>query len=556
MRYFISVLLAITSFLTTSCVQQNKGSFPKGIEHVYVIGVDAMSVAGLNQAATPNMDRMIEHGVLCNRVRTVQPSSSSANWGSMLAGAGTEIHGITSNDWRIDNHNLHPAVVNEQGYFPTVLSVIRAQRPDDELGMLYHWSGFGNLFEKNLANVDKTFPSEKETVYAIADYIKEKKPAFIFSQLDEVDAAGHRFGHMTPGYLNSIAAVDTLVGVILNAVQEAGIAEKTMIMIVSDHGGIGYGHGGSNPEEVTVPFILYGAGVKKNYTVPTEVYMFDVAPTLIFALGLEAPYAWRGKAIQCAFEGFDAPVDPLPLKRLTNPPLINGGRHLFEQAGGLFIDTEAEVRITSDETDSDIYYTLDGSEPTKTSSLYTEPFILKNTSVVKAKSFKKDGSSESLVAEGYFRFVSSESSNGINARFYPGKNWKSVPVFDKQTSTRNWKSYEIKLDKNFIDSLLPAGERSFGIVFSGQIEIDTAGEYTFYLQSDDGSILYINNEEVVNNDGDHGVIEKQGSIQLEAGKHDLRVDFINAGGGYWIEAFYKGPGITKQIIPANKLYHK
>lgn len=557
MKLKLLVSLVVATVLTTACTQnENLSSYPKGIEHVYVIGIDAMSVEGLKQATTPNMDRLIREGVICNRVRTVQPSSSAANWGSMLLGAGTEIHGITSNDWRIDDHSLYPTVVNEQGYFPSVLSVIRAQRPDDELGMLYHWDGFGDLFEKNLANTDRTFATEKETAYAIADYIREKKPRFIFSQLDDVDAAGHHYGHMTPGYLASIASVDTLVGVILQAVDDAKIADKTMIMIVSDHGGIGYGHGGTNWEEITVPFILYGAGVKKNYTVPTEVYMFDVAPTLVFALGLNEPYAWRGKAIKCAFEGFSAPSDPLPLKRLANAPAINGGRHLFEQAGGLFIDTDAQVEIKTNEDNSDIYYTLDGSEPTLKSPLYAAPFSLNNTCVVKAKSFKKDGSSESLVAEGFFRFVTTNGTNGLHTAFYPGKNWTSVPDFKKLTPVKNWESHEIQLDKVFVDALRPKGESSFGIVFSGKIEIEKAGEYTFYLQSDDGSILYVNNQQVVNNDGDHGVIEKQGSITLEKGRHDLRVEFINAGGGYWIDAFYKGPGITKQIIPAGKLYLK
>ncbi|MDR2027359.1 MAG: alkaline phosphatase family protein [Prevotellaceae bacterium] len=300
-----------------SCTEQSARStaVQTGIEHVYVIGVDGLSSEGLNKAQTPHMDELIRNGVLCDPVRTVLPSSSAPNWASMLMGAGPEVHGITSNEWRLDRHDLDPIVTNEYGYFPGVLSVICAQRPDLKTAMLYHWDGFGHLFEKELPSLNQRFPNEKETASAIAGYIKKEKPAFIFSQLDHVDAAGHKFGHMSPEYLNAVTLTDSLVGIITKAVHEAQIEDKTMIFIVSDHGGIGHGHGGMNWKEVTVPFILSGAGVKKNYHVPTEVYMYDVAPTVVFALGLKAPDAWRGKAIESAFKGIDAPQDPLKLNR-------------------------------------------------------------------------------------------------------------------------------------------------------------------------------------------------------------------------------------------------
>ena len=53
-----------------------------------------------------------------------------------------------------------------------------------------------------------------------------------------------------------------------------------------------------------------------------------------------------------------------------------------------------------------------------------------------------------------------------------------------------------------------------------------------------------------------GVIEKTGSVVLAKGRHALTVEFSNDGGGGWIDAFYKGPGIPKQLIPADKLFKK
>ena len=50
----------------------------------------------------------------------------------------------------------------------------------------------------------------------------------------------------------------------------------------------------------------------------------------------------------------------------------------------------------------------------------------------------------------------------------------------------------------------------FGYIFNGYILVPKEGIYTFYTKSNDGSRLYINNQQVVNNDGAHGPIEKSG----------------------------------------------
>ncbi len=118
------IFLIIAILFQLNAVAQQPAT---GIEHVIVIGIDALSVEGLKKASTPNMDKLIRNGALCEHVRTVQPSSSAANWGgSMLMGSrNRDTRGVTNNDWRINDHSLKAVVVDKQGFFPTVLSVIR-----------------------------------------------------------------------------------------------------------------------------------------------------------------------------------------------------------------------------------------------------------------------------------------------------------------------------------------------------------------------------------------------------------------------------------------------
>src|SRR5204863_4050623 len=69
-----------------------------------------------------------------------------------------------------------------------------------------------------------------------------------------------------------------------------------------------------------------------------------------------------------------------------------------------------------------------------------------------------------------------------------------------------------------------------GLVFGGLVRIDTAGTYTFFTLSDDGSQLFIDDVLVVDNDGYHGVTEKFATKELAAGYHRIAVTFFQGSG--------------------------
>nr|WP_214460567.1 alkaline phosphatase family protein [Flavihumibacter fluvii] len=539
--------------MVCGCRMDSKNSYPPGIEHVIVIGVDGMSPDGIRKAGVPVMKRMIEGGAVKWNVRTALPSSSSTNWASMIMGAGPEQHGILSNEWEKDNASLPPVVRGEEGIFPTIFSIVRQNRPDAEIGAVYNWGDFGRLFEKKAVNYDRTFSTEDSTTTDFIHYINEKKPVFAFLHLDHVDHAGHHDGHGTPAYLASISKADSLIGKVLDGIKAAGIEDNTLVIITADHGGKGYGHGGATIEEAEIAMVLYGKGIKKGYEIPEEVYTYDLAATIAFALHMESPYAWIGRPVKSAFEGFAVPSNLWKGKRLLASPIIFPAPNLYQQAGGLFIDTPATVKIQVMDKESIIRYTINGTEPDSLSMEYKAPFTLDATAVVKARAYDKAGN-ESPASTAYFRILKSGGGNGLQASIYEGDGWKKLPVFDNLKPLDKWVSHEFTIDQEKVKSLVRNADANFGLVFSGYLEIDQPGKYTFYLQSDDGSNLYIDNKEVVNNDGSHGVIEAGGAVQLEKGKHAIRVEYFNGFGGFWLDAFYQGPELSRQIIPVNKLF--
>ncbi len=96
---------------------------------------------------------------------------------------------------------------------------------------------------------------------------------------------------------------------------------------------------------------------------------------------------------------------------------------------------------------------------------------------------------------------------------------------------------------------------NMALIFSGFIRIQKAGEYAFYTASDDGSRLYIGSKLIVQNDGDHATVEKSGRMSLSPGDHPIKITYYNRGGPAELRVFMEGPGMTKQPIPGEWLYH-
>ena len=92
-------------------------------------------------------------------------------------------------------------------------------------------------------------------------------------------------------------------------------------------------------------------------------------------------------------------------------------------------------------------------------------------------------------------------------------------------------------------------------VFEGFITVPLSAVYTFHLTSDDGSRLLIGTQEVVDNDGLHGMTEASGGIGLLAGAHALRIEFFENGGDCGLIAEIEGGTLGRQIIPAVMLTH-
>jgi len=272
------------------------------VEHVVVVGVDGMSPAGIRAAATPNMDVLTQRGAYTMTARAVMPTSSSPNWASMIMGAGPEQHGVTSNDWEPDKYDIAPTAVGSGGIFPTIFSVLRERRPDSHIAVFYDWSGFGRLFERDAVNWLADTKGPEVTTTRAVEYIVEHQPTLTFIHLDHVDHAGHGHGWGSPEYVQAVEEADGYVGAVVEAVGRAGMADSTIIIVTSDHGGKGTGHGGATMEEIEIPWIIAGPGVAAGHEITVPVDTYQTAATIAYVLGVETPSAWIATPVLEAFD--------------------------------------------------------------------------------------------------------------------------------------------------------------------------------------------------------------------------------------------------------------
>lgn len=527
-----------------SCAENGHDNTPIA-KHVVVIGFDGLSPNGLQNAITPTFDKVISEGAYSMHARAVLPTSSSTNWASMIMGAGPEQHGITSNSWEKDNFVLPTITQSEDFLFPSIFQLIDDQKESAEIGAIYHWSGFGRLFEKGAVDYDINPESEDEAAALASAYIKEKKPTFTFIHFDHVDHGGHEYGHGTPEYYKSVEKADAMLAEVMAAIKASGMADETLVIISADHGGLGKGHGGESLEEIEIPFILWGKSVKKNHLLKYPVYQYDNAATVAFALGIKTPMAWIGRPVKNAFVGFDL-NDDYPTTERVKGPVILPAAELNKRAGGLF-DESATIIMENLNNSGEIRYTMDGSMPNANSTLYTKAVTTSENGVVKSAIFNK-GKIVSTVSEAFFRVKNKSMTAPISYEVFYLENLTSIPSLENKRPDAKGTCFEITSDE------VKEEIKSNTLVrFRTTLQVENEDRFTFYTNSDDGSKLWVNNELVVDNDGDHGVIEKNGSISLKPGTYPLEVIWFNGGGSGWLNVDYKTKTIPKQVLPTSIL---
>ena len=97
-------------------------------------------------------------------------------------------------------------------------------------------------------------------------------------------------------------------------------------------------------------------------------------------------------------------------------------------------------------------------------------------------------------------------------------------------------------------------KHNWGARFGGLIDIPESGNWTFYLNSDDGSELWIDGNSAIQNYGMHGMREYSVTLNLTAGYHDFRIEFFQGGGPHGLLFSWQSDNVSKATIPSSVFY--
>lgn len=421
---FFSFLALPAMALLMTLFFSHCGSDRGTAKRVFLIGIDGMGVSGFQQARTPHLDALVRMGALSLKTRSVMPSVSGPNWGSHLLGAGPEQHGITYNGWTMDNHTLDPVITDADGYFPSLFNVIRDQMPKAKTAFFYDWNALADLYNVSLIDQVEFSKGYEATLDKAVPWIIENKPDFTFLYFGHPDEVGHAHQWGSKDYIKALEDVDSALGAFFDALREAGMFKDSHFIVVSDHGGQGYGHGGLSMEEMQTPWIIAGPGIITNRLIGQPNDVMNTAATIAYLFQLEVPYAWTGRPVLGALEHH-----PLAKENVTayvpQPfPSISSGMYT-ESDGVEFTVSDPKVKVR---------FTVDGSDPGTQSPVYKSPILLQKSTTLKAAG-SLDGEMSMITLVNFVKVLEASSIKLADQpdEKYPGNGAPSL--VDRQTGS-------------------------------------------------------------------------------------------------------------------------
>ena len=298
------IVAAILIGCALSAVETQAAERPAEAENIVIISVDGLRPDALKHAKVPNMQSLIKRGASTMKAQTVTPSLTLPAFTSMLTGLSVERHGV---DW----NEFDP----QRGYLkaPTVLEL--ASFYGRKWGALFlneekllHIAKPDLRMDLNICSTSEPGCNARKIASDVISYYKtiarDPKPSVFIVQVADADVAGHAKGWMSKPYLQAVEACDQAIGIIIKGFQELGLYERTTFLVTSDHGGHDTTHGTSSPEDMTIPWIVAGPGIKPGYEIKRPVSLLDTPATVMQALGLKDSYVeWNSRSVEEIFEG-------------------------------------------------------------------------------------------------------------------------------------------------------------------------------------------------------------------------------------------------------------
>ncbi len=245
---------------------------------VLFIGIDGTRADALQAANTPNIDSIVAHGAYTYDSWCLGITVSGPSWSTIFTGVWYPKHGITDNSYsgaKFDKYHQYPALAKQHKSALYASEVMEWPPLIDNVP---------NIYDGYDVRIKVTDGGTTPTATATATQLANSNLDIMTCYFDLVDITGHSsgFSPTNPAYINAIQSVDAAIGTIITALKaRANYAnEDWLILLTTDHGGTGTGHGGNTASERHIWWIAAGPNVthRQLNTAGTDPGSYRVTP--------------------------------------------------------------------------------------------------------------------------------------------------------------------------------------------------------------------------------------------------------------------------------------
>ena len=261
---------------------------------VLIIGLDGLRSDCLEAAETPALDGLIENGVFSPDALNNDITYSGPGWSAMVCGAWSDAHGVTNNDFTGSNYAA----------YPSFLERLETINPELNTYSICHWSPINDYIQGDVVDESINTTSDQAVADAADAILTGGNPHAMFLHFDDVDLAGHSYGFSpnVPAYIDAIETVDAHVAEVLSALTSRPNYEEEnwLILTSTDHGGIGYGHGGESIDEQIIFFSASGPSVDPELVIKDTLEILPPQENCVAPGAAELQFEGNGDAVHIA----------------------------------------------------------------------------------------------------------------------------------------------------------------------------------------------------------------------------------------------------------------
>jgi arylsulfatase A-like enzyme len=266
----VAFLLALVVTANTPVAQGGTPGVPARDRHVVVVSLDGFPASLLADARlpVPTLRRLMREGASAARLNIVNPAVTWPNHTSMVTGVRPAIHQVLYNGllvrpdgraprvepWRDKREMVHAPTLYDRAfeaglttaqvdwvaiYNPGTITWAFPERPDPDGVIERELQAGGIVTREHVAHFNEQSSSAwRDQIWteAAVHILREHKPNLLLFHLLALDSMHHRAGPGGPESYTTIAFLDAQLARVIDAIEAAGLRDRTTVLVVSDHG--------------------------------------------------------------------------------------------------------------------------------------------------------------------------------------------------------------------------------------------------------------------------------------------------------------------------------